>query len=337
MKLEERIEVLAKLRSYLIDSDSEEYMALLMLAKGQNAWFDESEVKHALFGLSSFLTIENLTEFTSNYVISESAQRVGVVMAGNIPAVGFHDLLCIMLCGYGADIKLSSDDSVIILQIIEWLKEVNPGLVADFNIVERLELSNIDKVIATGSDNTARYFKQYFGKKKHIIRQSRSSVAVISGDETSEDFKALALDVFRYYGLGCRNVTQIYVPEGYSFQSMLDTFMPFEYVLNNNKYANNYTYNRSVALINKEEHLDTGYLLVKTNPQIASPIGTIHITHYDKYENIPMLIAENQDSIQCVVSKNGEYAGSFPFGKAQSPAIDDYADGVDTMEFLTSK
>lgn len=336
MKLEERIEVLTKLRSYLIEPDTEDYKTLLTLSKRHNAWFDADEVKHALEGVSSYLTPQCLNSFTANYRIDGESQRVGIVMAGNIPAVGFHDLLCVLLCGYGADLKLSSDDNVIILQILKWLKELSPELVADINIVERLDLDKIDKVIATGSDNTARYFKQYFGRKKHIIRQSRSSVAVISGDETTEDFTALASDIFRYYGLGCRNVTQVFVPKDYSFQVMLDTFMPFEYVLNNNKYANNYSYNRSVALINKEEHLDTGYLLVKTNPQIASPIGTIHVTHYEKYEDVPMLIAQNQDSIQCIVSKDGGYAGSFPFGQAQSPAIDDYADGVDTMEFLTS-
>ncbi len=310
----------------LLEKDDKDFFRAI---QNQNNWFTEESVKLGLKGVQQYLSEEALVGWTNAYdwPATVAPKNVGIVMAGNIPLVGFHDLLCVIVAGHNAWVKPSSQDSLLMMHLIEQLKRISPELGEKIQLVERL--NDADAVIATGSDNSARYFSYYFGKKPNIIRQNRTSVAVLTGKETQEDIVGLGKDIFTYYGLGCRNVSKVFVPQGFDFTPLLDGLSGYESVGDHHKYRNNYDYNKSIYLVNKEPHLDTGFLLVRESEELVSPISVLYYQQYTSAADLSTLLENSKDKIQCVVGE-----GYLPFGSAQHPEVDDYADGVDTFKFL---
>jgi hypothetical protein len=313
-----------RLNDIIQENDEEFFHAI----RNENNWFTKESVVYALTGIARFLKEESLQKWASGYnLIDKSDKRIGVIMAGNIPLVGFHDFMCVLLAGHGIMMKPSHQDNLLIKTIIKYLIEIEPAFANKIEIVERL--NDADVFIGTGSDNSARYFKYYFGKKPNIIRQNRTSVGVITGKESKEDMQQLGKDIFTYYGLGCRNVSKLFVPKGYSFQFMLDSLQSFEEVGDHHKYRNNYDYNKSIYLVNRDPHFDNEFLLVKESEALVSPISVLFYQQYENEAHLQSLLSENESKIQCIVGRD-----YIPFGKAQLPEVDDYADGIDTMKFL---
>ncbi|GAB2541801.1 acyl-CoA reductase [Spirosoma aerophilum] len=346
MLLSERIQTFSALGDFLRSSDTQaELNEIVQQAYYRNNWFTPDNSMNSLRAIADeFLVADKLTNWANQYVdesdsdSSRTSRSVGVVMAGNIPAVGFHDLLCVLLSGHKLMAKLSSQDFVLIHYIIQKLKEINPAFDAFIEEAERLNAA--DAYIATGSNNTARYFEYYFSKKPHIIRKNRTSVGLLMGEESEEEFLKLGHDISDYYGLGCRNVSTILVPEGpngepYDFTPLLRTLEPqVSFYLNNHKYQNNYDYNKSIYLINAVPHLDNGYLLLTENAALVSPISVLYFQTYKTQADATAWLNTHAEQIQVVASARGWYPGSVAFGQTQRPGLSDYADGVDTMAFL---
>ena len=328
-----RISMFYTLGQRLLLLSEQQREELAYRAGGQNNWFTPKSVNQAIDAIGRSLSQEALEQFTNGYTLAPATPKtIGLVMAGNIPLVGFHDLLSVLIAGHKALVKLSSQDTVLMQFVINQLRDIEPALADRITITERLQ--GMDAVIATGSDNSARYFKHYFAKNPHIIRQNRTSVGIIKGEEGAEAVKALGDDLFRYYGLGCRNVSKLYVPRGYDFKPFIDALLDNESVLDHHKYRNNYDYNKSIYLVNKEPHLDSGFFLVRESEELVSPISVIFYEAYASEAELDLKLATKQDKIQAIVSENGWYTGSIPFGTAQEPDLWDYADGMDTLEFL---
>ena len=309
---------------------------LIEKAFQQNTWFNAEETGHALRAWSKLLNEAELSKWLSAYSISTKVpKRVGLILAGNIPMVGFHDVCSVLLSGHMACIKLSSQDAVLIPSLLEKLVEIEPRLKAQIEYSERL--NHVDAVIATGSNNTARYFEYYFSQKPHIIRKNRNSVAILTGKETNEDFVKLGEDIFRYYGQGCRNVSKLYVPKDYNFSPLLDALQVYEYVADQSKYYNNYNYYKSIYLVNRETHLDTGFLLLKENTSLQAPLSVLFFEYYEEHAALMKGLQEIESDIQCIVAKESITHTSqvLGFGETQKPGWSDYADGVDTMKFLS--
>lgn len=273
-----------------------------------------------------------MSRWVSQYDLSVvSPKNIGLVMAGNIPLVGFHDMLATLLSGHRLVAKPSSQDVYLIGYMIEHLIAIEPGF-KDIIVLQET-LKKVDAVIATGSDNTARYFEYYFRNIPHVIRKNRSSCAIMTGNETNEDLEALGVDVFSFFGLGCRNVSKLFIPAGYDITSLFQSWKKYEAVINHHKYANNYDYNKSILLVNRTPFYDNGFALVTESHDLVSPISVLFYESYEQQSDLNRMIGGAQSKIQCVVGTNGSLT-TVPFGKAQFPELDDYADGVDTMEFL---
>lgn len=318
------VEEMSKLQDQLLDyyEHSHHY----------NGWFSQDFVRMALEDWSLALTKSMLSDWLKPYHLSESieAKRIGVVMAGNLPLVGFHDYLSVLITGHQLKAKLSSDDAHLLPILNQILVIIDPDLAQQAEFTKD-QLKNFDAVIATGSNNTARYFEFYFGKYPHIIRKNRNGIAILNGNETKEDLEKLSMDMMAYYGLGCRSVSKLYVPSGYEFRSLFEALEGFNHFQHHSKYYNNYEYNKAIFLVNKETHRDNGFLLLKEAPSLASSISVIH---YEIYESLPNLLKEldiRKDDIQCLI---GNEESLFGFGQAQHPSLNDYADGVDTIQFL---
>jgi len=300
----------------------------------RNPWFTPENVTRAITAIANELTEENLIRWTSTYNgINDEVNplRVAVIMAGNIPLVGFHDFLSVLITGNNLIAKTSSKDSELLLVITSILCKINP------QFKERIEftdstLANFDAVIATGSDNSSRYFDYYFGKYPNIIRRNRNSIAILEGDETDEEMEKLGTDLFSYFGLGCRNVSKIYIPEGFDLGKRSKNWDSFHNIVNHTKYSNNYDFNKAVYIVNKENFHDTGYLLIKEDTRISSPVSVLYFEYYESQDAIKQVPELLKKKIQCVIGKH-----YIPFGQAQSPHLWDYADGIDTIEFLLKK
>lgn len=315
--------------------DEREYSELdsvIRRAHIRNGWFTEENVRHAFQAWSQALTLEGLTEWTAAYEdmgeVRGEQRTVGLILAGNIPLVGFHDLLCVWLSGHRAKVKLSSQDAELIPALIGALDEFLPGTAAAISF-EHGKLGEVDAIIATGSNNTARYFEYYFGHLPRIVRKSRNSVAVLDGTETDEELIALGEDVLRYFGMGCRNVSKLYVPEDFDLDRFFQAVFGWKDMIKHNKYANNYDYTRALWLLDAVEFLENGFLLVKADTALSSPVSTVFYERYSDKALVDALLAERSEVLQCVVGHKG-----IPFGQAQHPALNDYADGVDTLLFL---
>jgi hypothetical protein len=331
MRIDERIASFEKLGNYLSAIDEGTKQQLIVKAGNENAWFTPESIQLALGGVIGYLQGKDLKDWVSKYKLTpESKKVVAIVMAGNIPLVGFHDFLSVLISGHSVQLKLSSKDSTLIRFIIEKLVDLEPRFEARIEIVERLK--NFDAVIATGSDNSARYFHYYFGKYKHIIRKNRTSCAVVTGKETIEELTQLGRDVFQYFGLGCRNVSKIFLPKNYDIIHLLNTWAPYSWVMNHHKYHNNYEYQKSILLVNSVPHLDSGFLLLQESEKLVSPISVLFYEYYDDEGDLALKLNEAKDKLQCVVGKIT--ADAIPFGQAQSPRLWDYADQIDTLKFL---
>lgn len=331
MNLQERKEILVRLGKYLLSTD-EDLQATMRRAASENAWFTPEFITLSLNNIAKqFLPEESLQTLIQTYSVpheNPAPKKVGIVMAGNIPAVGFHDLLCTFLAGHYAYIKLSSKDTVLIKFFVKKLVEWNPSAEDYFVFAEMLK--GCDAYIATGSNNSSQYFTHYFSKYPHIIRRNRTSVAILTGDETPEELAKLADDVYQFFGLGCRNVTQLYVPEGYNFEPLLKAFGKYNYLADHQKFKNNYDYNLAIHLLNKRYFMSNESLLLVEDASPFSPIGQLHYQFYKDLDKVNESLAGNE-AIQCVVSKE-----KIDFGGAQCPGICDFADGVDTMQFLVN-
>ena len=338
MTLQERINVMDELGKYL-NNHPETLQPAMQKAFEHNGWFTIDNQTKAINEISkAFLNKTKLKKWLSPYKLSESktAKTVGLILAGNIPLVGFHDILCIFLTGHKSLIKLSEKDDVLLPAILYILNSIDSRTAEYFSILSGF-MKNVDAVIATGSNNSSRYFEAYFSKIPHIIRKNRNAVAVITGDETKKDFKNLANDLFGYFGLGCRNVSKIYVPRGYNFEPLLYVLHEWkEKMMLHDKYLNNFDYNFALLIMNKVKYQSSGTILLREMEEIASPIGVAYYSYYDDYAVLKNELRDKKDQIQLVVTNKTDidFLPTFPFGKAQSPQLNDYADGVDTIEFL---
>jgi hypothetical protein len=350
MSLEKRIKAIIELGTFLKQFKNKEvsntvevinakfyddFEYLIKRQKAFNGWFTEDFVLESVDAIAEMLTKENLTKWTSNYIIKESAPKnVGIIMAGNIPLVGFHDFLSVLISGNNVIAKTSSEDNTLLRKIAEILIEIEPELESNLKFVERL--TDFEAVIATGSNNTARYFESYFGKYPNIIRKNRNSVAVISNDDDKESLNKLGKDIFQYYGLGCRNVSKLYVPKGYNFNQFFEAiFVDYQDIVNNNKYANNYDYNKAVYLLGNNQLLDNNFILLKEDASFSSPVAVLHYEYYNEIDELKNHLQMEKDNIQCIVSNKAPIE-TLKFGEAQQPQLWDYADGVDTLAFLTN-
>lgn len=304
-----------------------------------NPWFTEDNVRNAVEAISNSLNSELIVDWASHYLPDLNREKeskcIAVIMAGNIPLVGFHDMFCVLISGNKFIGKLSSDDKLLLPFIAKILIFLEPKFTDQIEFTYD-QLKKFDAVIATGSNNSARYFEYYFGKYPSIIRKNRNSVAVLTGTETTDELQNLGNDVFQYFGLGCRNVSKLFVPKGYKFDIFYESIYGFREIINNNKYANNYEYNRTVYLMsNNPTLLDNNFLLLKEDTSYSSPIGVLFYEFYDSAESLNQRLEIESEHIQCIVSNNPAIINALPFGTAQCPKLADYADGIDTIKFLT--
>ncbi|MBI9066135.1 MAG: acyl-CoA reductase [Salinivirgaceae bacterium] len=311
------------------------YKQAIQKAQANNSWFTNESISFSLSEISGFLLEKNLQKWISKYSISEEPvnKTIGIIMAGNIPLVGFHDLLCVLISGNKALVKLSSKDQHLYQMILDILIELD----VEFKNLIRftdVNLKSIDAIIATGSNNSARYFEHYFSKYPNIIRKNRNSMAIISGNESTEDFENLGKDIFTYFGLGCRNVSFLMVPEAYDFFNFLKALEKYSEVVNHSKYGNNYDYQRAILLMNNIHLYDNGSIILKQDTSTTSPIGVIHYMQYADPKQVSEFVMQHNESIQCVVSKTKWEFPTYCFGAAQKPELWDYADNIDTLQFL---
>ncbi|WP_294312936.1 acyl-CoA reductase [uncultured Chryseobacterium sp.] len=342
MNTENQVLGLTRLSRYIKDflaknqdaysEDDAGFESLLERSKIENPWFTIENQKFALQQWADLLTEKNIGSWLNKYRISGISKRVGLILAGNIPLVGFHDVISVVLSNHIPVIKLSSKDKYMIPFLLKKWNEFSEGSVP-FEFVEKLE--NFDAVIATGSNNTARYLEYYFKNHLHIIRKNRTSIAVLKSDETEEDLKLLAEDIFRYFGLGCRNVTRLFIPQDFVIDRLFESFLNFQDIINHNKYANNYDYNRAIYLLNQEKFWDNNFVMLKEDEKLFSPLSVINFSRYSSLDEVKSFIAENEENIQCIVAGEELGLNSVKPGEAQNPGLDTYADNVDTMKFLS--
>lgn len=328
LSLKDRINLLDKLREY-IQSDEEEWQNAKDIATNRNSWFTPESIDNAVNNIAEhYLQKQLLTDWAAKYQQAKEPKKVGIVMAGNIPLVGFHDFLSVFVSGHISVIKPSSKDDILIKNIIKKLVEWNTEV--EHMVVISENLKNCDAYIATGSNNTSRYFEQYFGKYPNIIRKNKTSVAILTGNESAEELHALGKDIFTYYGLGCRNVTKVFLPENYDIQRLLDGLNGYKNVSNHHKYMNNYDYHLAIYLLNRVPYLTNDFLLMIENKEHFSPVSSLYYEFYTD-KNILADSLQKDERVQAVIDNE-----LIKFGTGQAPALDDYADGVDTMMFLSS-
>lgn len=320
----------------LYDAFYESTSHLLENVQLTNAWFTPGNVRYAFGETGRQLTEQNLQKWIASYRIEKAGfapKTIAIIMAGNIPLVGFHDLLSVLISGHNVLVKLSSKDNKLIPQLVKILCAIAPALKPRIRF-EAAVLKQFDAVIATGSNNSARYFEYYFGKYPHIIRKNRQSVAVLSGNETPRQMQLLASDILRYFGLGCRNVSKLYVPESFQAATVFDNAKHYSYLQQHNKFANNYDYNRAIYLMNNAEFYEDGVFLLKPDSALVSPVAVVHYEKYKKISEVKQLLQLQAKEIQCVVADKLLIDNAIPFGRSQQPDLWEYADDVDTLDFL---
>lgn len=341
MNREKQISGLAQLGLYIknfletkpenFNEIDEQFESALRKSEIENSWFTQESQRFALKKWADLLTEEHLNHWLSKYEPSKTPKKVGLILAGNIPMVGFHDVISVILSQHIALIKLSSKDRIMLPFLLGKWQQFSDGNVP-FELVEKLQ--DFDAVIATGSNNTARYLQYYFKDHLSIIRKNRTSVAVLRGDETAHELQLLSEDIFRYYGLGCRNVTRLFIPEDFVIDALFENFLNFKEVINHNKYANNYEYNRAIYLLNQERFWDNNFVMLKDDEALFSPLSVINFTRYKDLDEVKNFLDSNAENIQAVVAKSELGLDSIGLGEAQNPDLETYADHVDTMQFL---
>lgn len=344
MKKEEIIKVLVQLgtifkaiaseekwRDYDCGLTENEWDSLQLMIKKEkqfNPWFTEKNIKSSMKGLAIMLEEPELTSFANNYSYTNQPKKIAIIMAGNIPLVGFHDLICVLLSGNSALCKLSSQDSRIPMFVIQLLTEMDERLKSKIQLVVG-PLKTFDAVIATGSNNTIAQFETYFGKYPHIFRRNRTSIAILTGEETEDELTALGDDCFLYFGMGCRNVSKLFIPIDFNINRLFEAFLTQSDMINHHKYGNNYDYNRTIYLMNNIPFLDNNCFMLKEDKGLHAPLSVIYYERYESMDDITTFIQTHQSELQVVVGKN-----QTPFGVAQTPKIDDFADDIDTMLWL---
>ena len=340
MNINERTELISEigefLKNYLDekydnkkDDNLIEFEKVIKKAQSNNSWFTDENIKINLTYWSKKLIKTNLNQWLSKYNLKDTPRKnIAIIMAGNIPLVGFHDFICVFLAGHNSIIKLSSNDKYLIPFLLNLVKFPSDRVVYLDGM-----LKDYDAVIATGSDNTSRYFEYYFKNKQSIIRKNRNSIAILDGNETDEDLKSLSHDILTYFGLGCRSVSKLYVPKDYNFDSFFNSIFGYKDLINNHKYANNYDYNKAIYLMSEYKFLDNGFFMIKEGNEMHSPISTINYEYYDNISHLSEKIKQQEENIQCVVS-NIKFEGRIDFGETQNPSLNQYADNIDVMNFL---
>ena len=333
MNLKERISLFSTLGNLIANKDNPTINTSFDSIKTSNPWFSEENISLSISSVSKMLDEEALINWTSKYDFKSKSNKskVFIIMAGNLPLVGFHDFLSVLISGNIAVVKLSSKDNILPKILIEIMISIDSRIADFINIVDNIIDLNIDAVIATGSDNSSKYFNYYFKGFKSIIRKNRRSVAILDGSESVNQLESLAVDVFSYFGLGCRNVSKIYIPTNYDLNKLFKSFFKYNTIINHLKYANNYDYNKTIYLMNKEKLLDNGFVIFKQDKSIQSPVATIFYEYYNSREDLNNYINLNRNLFQCIVSNL-----DIPFGQSQFPKLTDYADQKDTIEFLLS-
>ena len=349
MTVEKRVEAFTKLGAFLEqfqldginknetvffnDIFLDSFAMLIKRAKEYNGWFTDENVLYALTSWGKLLTTENLNKWISVYDLNNNTPKnIGVIMAGNIPLVGFHDFLTVLISGHNIVVKQSSTDKYFLPFMAKYLEKVAPEFKGKITFSEG-KLDNFEAVIATGSNNTARYFDYYFGKYPNIIRQNRNSVAILTGKESKKELTNLGEDIFRYFGLGCRSVSKIFVPKNYDFDNLFQAIYSKSNIINYIKYQNNYDYNKAVYLMSQFKLIENGFLMLKEDASYASPIASLFYEYYTSEKELEQKLTLEKDSIQCIVG-NQNIQNIVPFGETQKPKLWDYADGVDTLRFL---
>ena len=311
----------------------EDFIALIKLSQSHNGWYTPEQVYFSIQSWAKALTKENLNQWLSGYPIDITATKnIALILAGNIPLVGFHDFLSVLITGHNVLVKTSSNDQHLLPFLAKYIVAIEPKFADKISFVEG-KLENFDAVIATGSNNTARYFEYYFKDKPSIIRKSRNSVAILTGKETKAQLSALGEDIFRYFGLGCRNVSKLFVPKDYSFVAFFEAIFEYQEVIHYEKYANNYDYNKAVFLMSNFKLLDNGFLTLKEDKSHASPISSVFYEYYDDISELQNRLEVESEQIQCIVSDK-QTKDSVDFGQTQHPELWNYADNVDTISFL---
>ena len=311
----------------VLDNELED---IIRISENENPWFTKDYQKLALKDWSDLLTKENLERWLSDYTFSKQPKKVGLILAGNIPLVGFHDIICVILSGNIPLIKLSSKDKRMIPFL---LKLWNKFSEIEYEFVEKLE--NFNAIIATGSNNTARYLEYYFKNYERIIRKNRTSIAVLDGHETEAELQLLANDIFTYFGLGCRNVTRIFIPNDFKLERLFQNFLLFKDIINHHKYANNYDYNKAIYLLNQDLFWDNNFVMLKEDEALFSPLSVVNFSRYNNIESVEEFIKTNEQDIQCVVGNQIYNFNTESFGKAQQPDLNSFADNVNTLKFLS--
>jgi len=342
MELDKRLDLLDQLSRYIIDELDDELQPVISRSIAENPWYTQDSVRHALASISShYLARENTKEWVERSelkqsgILDNSPKRVGLVLAGNIPMVGLHDILSVFVSGHHAVIKYSHKDKVLIPHLLDKLVEWDDEVRSSFTKVERL--TDIDAVIATGGNSAATHFRSYFGKYPHIIRKNRSSIAVLHGDETKEELGSLGKDIFMYFGLGCRNVSKIYAPADYVWDEFYESIYDFSYVADHHKYKNNYDYTHAIYLLGQHPFLTNNFLILREEKSMTSRISCVHYESYYNLSDVETDLVALEEEIQCVVSNKaiGDHE-VVQLGTCQSPALWDYADRIDTLAFLSS-
>lgn len=312
----------------------DDFERLIHLSQSHNGWYTPDQVYFAVKSWAEALTKENIDKWLSNYNFESSRgeKAVALILAGNIPLVGFHDFISVLITGNKALVKTSSNDQHLLPFLARYIIAVNENFKDKITFVEG-KLENFDAVIATGSNNTARYFEYYFKDKPSIIRKNRNSAAVLNGKESNEELEALGEDIFRYFGLGCRNVSKLFVPKGYTFDAFFQAVFKYQDVIHYEKYANNYDYNKAVFLMSNFKLTDNGFLTLKEDSSYASPISSVFYEYYENLEDLKSRLETDAEQIQCIVSSD-IIKNSVAFGQTQNPQLWDYADNVDTITFL---
>ncbi len=309
---------------------TQKFSTAVIHAQNLNPWFTEKNIKKSLEGLSHLLQKESIDKWLAGYEEEYSnTKKIGLILAGNLPMVGFHDVLCVLASGNHPTVKLSHQDKLLLPALFDVYNSTFPDDAFDITWLINRKMEGLDAVIATGSNNSSRYFEYYFGKYPHIIRRNRNSVAVLSGKESDEELFKLGEDIFDYFGLGCRNVAKLFVKKDFDLDRFFQSIFEYNPVIQHNKYANNYDYYKALWLMNREDLLDNGFLLLRPSEEFSSPVGSLYYERYETEDELLDKLAKHKEEIQCVVSKN-----DVAFGNSQKPELWDYADGIDTMEFL---
>ena len=333
MNLQERISAFVKLGNYLKKDVYEDSKEQLLRVELLNPWFTQENIRRSLNTWSEQLNFDMLRSWLDPYILKKviNPKRVLIVMAGNVPLVGFHDLLSVLISGHKVIVKLSSNDNLLLKILIDKLISISPEFKSKIFYIDNIKDRNFDVVIATGNNNSSHYFEYYFKGLKKIIRKNRRSIAILDGSESKAQLERLGDDIFAYFGLGCRNVSKLFLPKNFDLDTLFSAFFSYSSLLEHRKYANNYDYNKAVYLMGNNKLVENGFLLMKEDKSLHSPVAMLFYEYYDNISSVNQFLNENKFNLQCVVSKE-----DIPFGSSQTPNLWDYADGIDTIEFLRS-